>query len=1527
MSQPPELPRRSHHRPSDLSINTAPGGLAKQADTLLLTTSSTGKQTASNKNKPPVSNRYYKSGPSSVVPRSRDSDESFLDAETPVDVNKENEPFYRRPGPQNLRDSHDLSLPAEQFTRDSLVGNMLSSLDQFSLGQIQTPTRGLFDEADRYGSLQRDDYTRTMGSSTSRPHISNFPSHSYSYSSDLEAGDDHTMGQFSRGRRSDSGSTFHMPAIRLNSLRERSNPGGPSQRVLHSRGGKTSKSSSSNSIDAGCAQMSTSQRWAFGIRGRASSFDSGHQRSPLRSQAHAAAGWNADSSNTFLVDDYEAAPTPNVPGGPRRPALPIAPIVTPQAPPPPESDSKTSDRDRRKGTRSRSGTAKSNTSRAASSSRHGASHQQAMPAPPVPPIELDSAPAPHVGYEKFKDAVPPATAAAAPAKEKRGFFSRVFGTSRTPSATIDVQTATVPQTPPSDNLDRIDSDRSQQSAAANAQSAPPSRDSHHPQPTHVIQKKSSFFRRRKRSFNEPPLPTPPVPANIDTTPTKYKGIALPQPSPVSSLRQVMNQYLDDEAPHGDMPPHAFRPDSEFYDDDARRRVRGFSPDYEPDASATIRTVKSHSALKTRHSMVSLGRKASGSKLDTPNRVPPEVPRKPSTDKNRDETFFNDSSDDGEFTVEKSQRRLSRQQASKTLQRTTTDPEVARAELTSRSALQNRIIVNEPSLRGSLNLPMEGAVLPRRPSTSADVFPRSISSVPSLKIDSAQPSPKITSGDPLDEPEVTMGEPTEDDRQKAQAIYDGLEDFISKEKAAAWMGEEGLLRQRTLRAYMDLYSFENMSVLGGLREICGRLVLRGETQQVDRILVAFSQRWCECNPNNGFKSQDVIHTMCYSIMLLNTDLHLADIEHKMTRSQFIKNTMTTIIQAALDSAPDAFDRRSVVPGRDGLLIPYDSDTRPSTDQPIKQNWRSSFLPPRSESQMGSYGDAGGDVDGCGPLVRTPFEGPMKAWEMQMEIVLKDIYASIRDERLPLFGAEQLHTPQSQSQSTLSVMSMLKRSPSVLSKAPSESQASMRGRINDPKYNTTGRFSSKSRSRPRLPNGMSSSRTSFEDGNSIWSPAMSSATWSRYSLGRTQTSVSMGSFDTGHGGEYHQSIGFANALSQAIIREDFPIGASSQSVLSDETGGAQLLEDETLELCGAPWMKEGMVTHKHHLDAVHKKAKERNWSEVFAVIQKGTMSLFSFSTKSMRQKNRKGGKQAGAVVGGGNWQDNATSVGSFSLRQTLATQLPSPGYSPARPHVWALSLPTGAVHLFQVGTPEIGREFVVTVNYWSARLSTHPLVGGISNVEYGWSDAIINTALITDVAEASMPPRPGSAAAVRTSMHSRQNSRQSSLRSSFDVSSSSRTKLPGDKVTIAEWTPPAQSMRSSNSGEAEQLDTLVTYVKSIEEDLQRHNQMRSPMLLTFTPRGHNSARAMANWERKSSYLLREIVKFRTYVDGLQQAQRRRAEIYAERENARRAARGEDLSDSEDEDESDFNDDYDRDADEGDTTIRPDITFRAA
>ena len=114
----------------------------------------------------------------------------------------------------------------------------------------------------------------------------------------------------------------------------------------------------------------------------------------------------------------------------------------------------------------------------------------------------------------------------------------------------------------------------------------------------------------------------------------------------------------------------------------------------------------------------------------------------------------------------------------------------------------------------------------------------------------------------------------------------------------------------------------------------------------------------------------------------------------------------------------------------------------------------------------------------------------------------------------------------------------------------------------------------------------------------------------------------------------------------------------------------------------------------------------------------------------------------------------------------------------------------------------------------------------------------------------------------------------------MGASMRPKLPGDKIQINDWLPPQQSMVASALLEIDQLKQLTTYVQKIETELQRHNELRGPMLLAFNPRGSNYARAMTNWERKSAYLLREIVKFTTYIDCLNAAQAMKEAVLRER-----------------------------------------------
>lgn len=628
--------------------------------------------------------------------------------------------------------------------------------------------------------------------------------------------------------------------------------------------------------------------------------------------------------------------------------------------------------------------------------------------------------------------------------------------------------------------------------------------------------------------------------------------------------------------------------------------------------------------------------------------------------------------------------------------------------------------------------------------------------------------------------------------------------------------------------------------------------------------------------------------------------MADIDQKMTRAQFIKNTLPTIRRVATDAATGGAENSctSTVPSTKPWAGSSYDQNQSSTFSSEQQGGRRSFevIRPRLSTRPSDHSDhaiASGPptpldyetpADDCGPLVKSQFRGKMSTWELQLEIILKDFFSSIRQQRLPLHGNDNKeNVPEQPVQfNSLSAMTgnMLRRTPSMLSKAGSE-HLSYRGRPQEHRLGT-GRWTSKTRSRPRIypASTVGSSRTSLEDQSSMWSPSVSS-TWSKYSLGKTQTSLSIDSFGSCFPqGDYQNSIGFANALSQAIIREE--AGGDSTE---DNPRTAPLLEDESLELAGAPWAKEGILKHKHHLESVDKKAKDRNWVESFAVIEKGWIRLFSFSmnAKSMRQK-AKSQKAPGGVVGGGNWTDSAEKLGKFLLRHTIASALPPPGYSKTRPHVWALSLPTGAVHLFQVGTPEIVKEFVTTANYWSARLSKEPLVGAVSNIEYGWSDAVINAALVQPE---NMPPSTAVIIGPRPSL-------QSSIRSSVDQGSY-RPKLPGDRIVISDWAYPQQSMVASVLLEVDQLKALMVYVKNIEDELKRHNELRAAMalavsrllftfvsnyliLVQFSPRHPNGNKAMTNWERKSSYLLREIVKFTTYIDCLQSAQAQKEKIYA-------------------------------------------------
>ena len=260
----------------------------------------------------------------------------------------------------------------------------------------------------------------------------------------------------------------------------------------------------------------------------------------------------------------------------------------------------------------------------------------------------------------------------------------------------------------------------------------------------------------------------------------------------------------------------------------------------------------------------------------------------------------------------------------------------------------------------------------------------------------------------------------------------------------------------------------------------------------------------------------------------------------------------------------------------------------------------------------------------------------------------------------------------------------------------------------------------------------------------------------------------------------SIGFANSLSQTIIREE---RHSGQMSFVDEE-----VQEHALVLSGPPWAKEGVLKSKRHLDANHKKSKEKGWTESFVVIDKGQLRLFQFESHRSNHTSQ---------VGGGNWQQNANMIGSFLLRQTLASVLPPPGYSRTRPYVWALTLPSGSVFFFEAGTAELVQEWVESANYWAARTSKEPLKAGVSNMEWGWGDCLAMSD--DDITDDGTSP-----AESRRSTFEAQRSPTSNGKATYGGET---RVLKGDKAVIREWKSPQPSLMGSSLREKDQLEVRL------------------------------------------------------------------------------------------------------------------------
>ncbi|BEI88238.1 uncharacterized protein CcaverHIS019_0109560 [Cutaneotrichosporon cavernicola] len=655
------------------------------------------------------------------------------------------------------------------------------------------------------------------------------------------------------------------------------------------------------------------------------------------------------------------------------------------------------------------------------------------------------------------------------------------------------------------------------------------------------------------------------------------------------------------------------------------------------------------------------------------------------------------------------------------------------------------------------------------------------------------------------------------RQLAMEFLAGDALHVPPDKVAMFLGGPRVVNKTALRYYMQHFDMRGLKLDLAFRDLCAKLHLKAESQEIDRIIEGFSARFYDCNPNTVYGTPGVVHTVTGAMLMLNTDLHIADIQKHMSRADFVRNSMRAIQESMPDreSTPDLVNDSGSLRNIDSLSASHSATSvRLRNAAGTPRNTSGNLISPASELTSTSTQDL--RSRGASSTTVNSFTYT-KAWEIEAENALKEIYSNVRNERI-LLPIAAIGDPNNNSASTLGGLRVGPRG---------GINALMRPNSKNTPYNAM--FSSQ--------------------GDGSLSPTPSYAN----SIGDLALQAS-------------NPIGFAGNLSHTVIREQEDEVHSIRS--GETTSTVEELNDDELALLGAPWAKEGLLQRKIQVEAHGRKPQKKDWKQYFVVIQKGDLSMFVFGS---------GGSSSmgGGTVGGGNWMSSANRHGEYSLMHAMAMALPKPGYSTSRPHCFTVTFPNGEISVFQAGTEELVLEWVATCNYWAARKSRQPLVGGVSNMEYGWTRALNQLddngqPHESQPREHREPHKMGLGARARLGAISRVRG----------ASSSGNDRVQLEKIHINEWKPPPHATMPSTLDEEAQLESLCAYVQGLKEELDQHKTIEEPMSRLYTPGSKNAVRARENWTAKSRYTHSEIFKYETYVEALRNAINHRVQRQGER-----------------------------------------------
>ncbi|XP_072538437.1 IQ motif and SEC7 domain-containing protein 1 isoform X4 [Salminus brasiliensis] len=117
--------------------------------------------------------------------------------------------------------------------------------------------------------------------------------------------------------------------------------------------------------------------------------------------------------------------------------------------------------------------------------------------------------------------------------------------------------------------------------------------------------------------------------------------------------------------------------------------------------------------------------------------------------------------------------------------------------------------------------------------------------------------------------------------------------LSRQMIGEFLGNrQKQFNKDVLDCVVDEMDFSGMDLDDALRKFQAQIKVQGEAQKVERLIEAFSQRYCVCNPAlvRQFQNPDTIFILAFAIILLNTDMYSPSVkaDRKMKLDDFIKN---------------------------------------------------------------------------------------------------------------------------------------------------------------------------------------------------------------------------------------------------------------------------------------------------------------------------------------------------------------------------------------------------------------------------------------------------------------------------------------------------------------------------------------------------------------------------------------------------------------------------------------------------------------